>query len=109
MITIIGSGFRNFEYMPTCRFGSENSTAYTVSDTKLVCRAPTTDQVNATRESSGSLPVPVQVSMNSQDYTQTLVTFRYIQMPTVMSTSPQGGPTYGNTSVLSASQRMHVL
>ena len=75
-----------------CRFGSVAHTAHgtRIDGSTVLCLTPA--------KPPGS--VPVELSLNAQDYTGDDVRFNYFIPPTITHVSPSSGPAIGATNVL---------
>jgi hypothetical protein len=79
-----------------CRFGNATVSATVLMDTALACVSP----------SNGRGTMPLEVSLDSYNFTTDGVPFSYYPEPGVQSLAPVGGPrTAGNTLVLLSGAR----
>ena len=93
-VVIIGHGFRNFGSLMRCRFGPREVTsrlyvepgtvANPYNHTMVQCDAP---QSPTPLEQT----VPVEVSLNGQDYSSSGHVFTYYRHPSLVAVSPQKG------------------
>jgi hypothetical protein len=82
-VTLIGRYLDNATH---CSFGGVKVTASDVSTNSLKCRAP-----------AGSGQVEVEVSLNSNNYTTSGLTFTYYEYFTISAVDPPLGPVSGGT------------
>ncbi|KOO21822.1 hypothetical protein Ctob_007228, partial [Chrysochromulina tobinii] len=89
LVTVAGANFgAGSEYK--CRFGSATVNAsFHAVDSTIHC-------------ASSPMPlgrVPVEISLNAQQYTKSFVDFTYYRAPALSAVSPSAGPTAGDTLV----------
>ena len=91
IVNVIGSGFED-STEPRCKFGVVGTVSATVeSAISLACHAP------ASTDSQG---IPLEVSLNAQQFSVSRVHFSYHTAPMVIGISPISGPVYGGTTLL---------
>lgn len=92
-VLVQGDNFQNSSAL-ACTFGSDSVTKATfVSGNQIVCLSPPWDSISPAS-------VHVEVTINGQDYSQSLQKFQYRPAPAIDSIWPNGGPTVGSTEVL---------
>ncbi|DBA03616.1 TPA: hypothetical protein N0F65_006795 [Lagenidium giganteum] len=87
-VIILGRHFRPSSKL-SCRFGPKVKTATFLNETAIQCIAP----------AQPANIVAVVISMNGKDYTQTNVSFQYIDLPIVYRVEPASVPVNTNVSV----------
>eukprot|EP00698_Gefionella_okellyi_P014432 TRINITY_DN4005_c0_g1_i5.p1 TRINITY_DN4005_c0_g1~~TRINITY_DN4005_c0_g1_i5.p1 ORF type:complete len:1114 (+),score=261.18 TRINITY_DN4005_c0_g1_i5:484-3825(+) len=90
IVTVSGTDFVDADMQ--CRFGTALSTPVLafVSATRLICQTPPASAPGA---------IPLEVSINDQTFSTSLVHFTYIQSALVQYILPVAGPDWGNTTV----------
>ena len=88
-ISIYGTGFQNVSTL-FCRIGKTVLEAVYMSSTVVRCSTPFFS-------TTVSKEVPVKVSNNGQEWTQSTLTFQYIPLLHLVSVKPSHGPLEGQT------------
>lgn len=86
----LGLSFNNYN-MTLCRFGKLLTTvAKVISSTEIVCTSP---------PSYVDREVPVEITLNNQEWTDDGILFHYYHPPMIYSIEPRIGPVSGGTEV----------
>ncbi|GMH75266.1 hypothetical protein TL16_g06702 [Triparma laevis f. inornata] len=96
LVTLTGNGFLNTEHL-SCKFGEMGSIpAIFVSPTRLTCSSPAATSIT---EDQDALSVPVTVSLNSQQFSETDATFSYAAVPSITNIAPTSVSSLGGAPV----------
>jgi hypothetical protein len=77
--------------IPHCKFGDIIVRGTYLSTVRIVCQSPPSDQSN--------IQVPIYVSLNAQDFTDTGFMFNYYDRPVVTRIEPDSGSEAGGTQI----------
>jgi hypothetical protein len=77
--------------VPHCKFGEKIVRAEFESTVRIVCRAPPGEELGAL--------IPLEVSMNGVDFTDSGFKFSYYDVPTLYNIWPSLGPEAGGTLI----------
>lgn len=79
---------------------------YILNDNEAYCAVPALKNRNVTFTNRGTVLSLFTVTLNSQHYIPSNLTYVYYPSPTVVDVAPKGGPSSGNTSVLCSCPRI---
>eukprot|EP00741_Cyanophora_paradoxa_P010637 tig00020537_g10281.t1 len=90
VVTVFGQGIDQQGCALACKFGTMKAVAAPLRPGAITCVAPKVPLAQS---------VPVEISLNDQDFTNNKFKFVYYENPKLANVVPRGGPESGNTRV----------
>lgn len=94
LVEVIGAWFMykpEYGVVPHCRFGDKIVRAFFDSSVRLICQSPP--------NSDTSVRLPIEVSLNGVDWTETGFTFSYYDQPVMTDIEPDMGSVIGGEDI----------
>ena len=93
-VSVVGAWFKympEYGVVPHCKFGDKIVRASFDSTVRIVCRSPPATEIG--------VELPVEVSLNGIDWSNTGFKFTYYEEPVLTDITPDSGPESGGTPI----------